>query len=122
VRKNFFDSEKTSQSQEGVRNMGILRYLGQTLGPLNDPEHGIKICCDFYRINTFITMKNMCCSYRKSSQLSPTGKVLMNNDLPTTTYNVLSLLDLCASKLPPVASFKLGRAAHPSKAKKFSLQ
>jgi hypothetical protein len=26
VRKIFFDCEKTSQSQKGVRNMGILRY------------------------------------------------------------------------------------------------
>jgi hypothetical protein len=26
VRKNFFDCEKTSQSQKGVRNMGTLRY------------------------------------------------------------------------------------------------
>jgi hypothetical protein len=27
VRKNLVDSEKTSQSQKGVRNMGTLRYL-----------------------------------------------------------------------------------------------
>jgi hypothetical protein len=26
VRKNFFDIEKTPQSQKGVRNMGTLRY------------------------------------------------------------------------------------------------
>jgi hypothetical protein len=30
VHKNFFDSEKTSQSQKGVRNMGILRYRMST--------------------------------------------------------------------------------------------
>ncbi len=27
MRKNFFDCEKTSQSQKGVQNMGTLRYL-----------------------------------------------------------------------------------------------
>jgi hypothetical protein len=35
VRKNFFDREKTSQSQKGVRNMGTLRYHCRLYGNFN---------------------------------------------------------------------------------------
>jgi hypothetical protein len=34
VRKIFFDCEKTSQSQKGVRNMGILRYTWKQSPPI----------------------------------------------------------------------------------------
>jgi hypothetical protein len=41
--KKLFDSVKTSQSQKGVRNMGILRYESEMLVFMNKPNQLVRI-------------------------------------------------------------------------------
>ncbi len=54
MRKNFVDSEKTSQSQKGVRNMGTLRYMLEEKPPAPKREHQTPQNKTFLRFYSFL--------------------------------------------------------------------